>query len=145
MSEALYSQKFEIQGGDFNNAGMISTEIKSILKELKIPQPIVRRTVIATFEGEMNVVMYADEGTIELIILPEYINIKIKDIGHGIENIDLAIQEGYSTATEEMREKGFGAGMGLPNIKRNSDIFKIESEVGKGTFLDLKFNLKIEI
>jgi len=143
MTEALYSQKFEIQGGDFNNAGMISTEIKSILKELKIPQPIVRRTVIATFEGEMNVVMYADEGSIELIILPNFINIKIEDKGQGIKDISKAIQEGFSTATEEMREKGFGAGMGLPNIKRNSDIFNIESEVGKGTSLDLKFNLKI--
>ena len=144
MCETLFSQKFELQGGDFNNAGMISTEIKAILKELKIPQPIIRRTVIATFEAEMNVVMYADKGTIELIILPDYINIKIEDKGQGIEDITLAIQEGYSTATEEMREKGFGAGMGLPNIKRNSDVFNIESDVGTGTLLDLKFSLKIE-
>ncbi|MCK5345063.1 MAG: hypothetical protein KAR20_16750, partial [Candidatus Heimdallarchaeota archaeon] len=93
---------------------------------------------------EMNVVMYADKGTIELIILPDYINIKIEDKGQGIEDITLAIQEGYSTATEEMREKGFGAGMGLPNIKRNSDVFNIESDVGTGTLLDLKFSLKIE-
>jgi len=141
MSEVLFSQKFEIEGGDFNNAGMISTEIKSILKELNIPQAIVRRTVIATFEAEMNVVMYADSGTIELFILPDCVNIKIQDRGQGIADISLAIQEGYSTATEEMREKGFGAGMGLPNIKKNADVFDIESVVGVGTKLDLKFNL----
>jgi len=89
----------------------------------------------------MNVTMYADQGILSLHLNPQVLHIKIEDKGSGIENIELAMQEGYSTATEEMREMGFGAGMGLPNIKKNSDEFKISSIPGKGTSLDIIFYL----
>jgi anti-sigma regulatory factor (Ser/Thr protein kinase) len=89
----------------------------------------------------MNVVMYAKYGRIHLFVYAEKILLKIEDKGQGIENIELAMKPGYSTATEEMREMGFGAGMGLPNIKKNADIFNINSQVGKGTKLELTFNM----
>jgi anti-sigma regulatory factor (Ser/Thr protein kinase) len=92
-----------------------------------------RRTVIIAYEGEMNVVMYAQRGTLTLTLTDEDINLQIEDEGPGIPDINLALQEGYSTATDEMRELGFGFGMGLPNMKKNSDEFRIESNVGRGT------------
>jgi serine/threonine-protein kinase RsbT len=142
--DALYKKSFSINGGDFDTAGEVSTQIKSVLKTLGINSHIIRRIAIATFEAEMNVVIHADEGSLEMIITPEEIQIYVKDKGKGIEDIELAMKEGYSTATDEMREMGFGAGMGLPNIKRNSDGFKLESEVGVGTTLEItiKHDLK---
>ena len=140
-SENGLSQQFKIKGQDFHNAGRISTHIKEILQEIGIESSIIRRAAIAAYEGEMNVIMYADQGLLSLHLSPAVIHIKIKDSGPGIENIELAMQEGYSTATEEMREMGFGAGMGLPNIKKNSDEFKISSTPGKGTCLDIIFYL----
>jgi len=140
MSEELYHENFNVSGGDFNNAGKVSTDIKSILSELGIDPQVIRRAVIASFEAEMNMVMYAEEGILTLKLMQDYINIICKDRGQGIKDIDQAMQEGFSTATPEMREQGFGAGMGLPNIKKNADVFHIESEVGVGTTLDLRFN-----
>ena len=138
MAESeLLHQSYEVQGGDFERGGEVSTKIKSLLKELGIDPGVVRRIAIATFEAEMNVVMYAERGTITLVLTPEFIQITIKDQGQGIEDIDLAMQEGYSTATPEMREMGFGAGMGLPNIKKNSDEFEIESERNVGTIITI--------
>jgi serine/threonine-protein kinase RsbT len=131
------SQHFEITGGDFSRAGKTSTSIKEILQEIGIDSSIIVRTSIAAYEAEMNVVMYAQKGTLTLNITPEKLHIKLEDEGPGIENIDLAMQEGFSTATDEMREMGFGAGMGLPNIKKNADKFKISSTPGKGTSLDI--------
>jgi anti-sigma regulatory factor (Ser/Thr protein kinase) len=136
-----FSQSFTIQGKDFFNAGGASTEIKSILKQLGIDAAIVRRVAIATYEAEMNVVMYADEASLILEVTPRVIRIVVHDRGPGIPDIELAMREGYSTATPEMREMGFGAGMGLPNIKRNSDELKISSTVGKGTTLDITINV----
>lgn len=140
-SENELSHHFEINGGDFGKAGSISTTIKEILKEVGIESSIIRRTAIAAYEGEMNVVMYAKKGKLSLNLTPSIIHIKIDDEGPGIEDIELAMQEGFSTATEEMREMGFGAGMGLPNIKKNSDKFEIFSTLGKGTILDIIFYL----
>jgi len=134
---APFSQSFTIEGRNFFNAGEASTEIKSILKELGIDAAVIRRTAIATYEAEMNVVMYASRATLTLNIVPEMIRIVVDDDGPGIPDIDLAMQEGYSTATPEMREMGFGAGMGLANIKKNSDQFTITSNVGIGTRLDI--------
>ncbi len=134
-------QKFEVQGGDFSKAGSISTNIKEILQEIGIDHSIIRRMAIATYEAEMNIVMYAKRGEIILNINPKIIRINTIDEGQGIENITKAMQEGYSTATDEMREMGFGAGMGLPNIKKNSDEFEIHSEKGKGTKLSITFFL----
>lgn len=135
--ENIFSQRFEIRGGDFSNAGKTSTSIKEILQEIGINSNVIIRASIASYEAEMNVVMYAQRGTLTLVITPEKLHFKLEDDGPGIENMELAMKEGFSTATEKMREMGFGAGMGLPNIKKNSDEFKITSEPGKGTSLDI--------
>lgn len=135
--KSLLRQSFSIAGGDFSRAGMVSTDVKSILKDIGIKPAVIRRIAIATYEAEMNVVMYAREGTLNLTISPEEVNIMVEDRGKGIENLELAMKEGYSTATDEMREMGFGAGMGLPNIKRNSDRFDISSRLGMGTTLNI--------
>ncbi len=140
-SENGFSQQFEITGGDFSNAGKTSTSIKEILKEIGIDPSIIVRASIASYEAEMNIVMYAHRGTLTLNITPEKLHLKLEDEGPGIENIDKAMEEGFSTATDEMREMGFGAGMGLPNIKRNSDKFEISSTPGKGTSVDVIFCL----
>lgn len=140
-SENGFSQRFEITGRDFSNAGRISTSIKEILKEIGIDASIIIRASIAAYEAEMNVVMYAKKGVLTLNITPEKLHIRLEDKGSGIENIVLAMREGFSTATEEMREMGFGAGMGLPNIKKNADKFEISSILGIGTSLDIIFYL----
>ena len=139
--ENVFEQSFPVTGRDFANAGEASCRVKEILKEIGVEQDIIRRVAIAAYEAEMNVVMYAREGEVRVSISPEMIDLVIEDEGQGIENIDLAMQEGYSTATEEMREMGFGAGMGLPNMKKNSDEFKITSEVGKGTRIDIRIKM----
>ncbi len=136
--EMLYSQSFNIKGGDFKNAGTVSIQIKKILKEIGLNPEIIYRVAICSYEAEMNAIMYADKAIVELMITPKEINIIMNDEGKGIENIELAMKEGYSTATNAMREMGFGAGLGLPNIKKNSDDFQIESEVLKGTKLSIK-------
>ncbi len=140
-SDYELSERFEISGGDFSKAGSISTLIKEILQEIGIDSSVIRRAAIASYESEMNIVMYADRAVLTLDITPEKLHIKLEDEGPGIENIDLAMQEGFSTATDEMREMGFGAGMGLPNIKRNADQFAITSTPGEGTTLDIIFCL----
>jgi serine/threonine-protein kinase RsbT len=131
--EPPLSRSFTVYGKDFLEAGRVSTEIKSMLKELGVEPAIVRRVAIATYEAEMNIVMYAEEATVTIELTTQAIRIVVDDRGPGIPDVGLAIQEGYSTATPEMREMGFGAGMGLPNIKKNADDFTIESTVGKGT------------
>ena len=134
MPEAFEST-YRVLGRDFSNAGKVSTSIKDTLKRVGINAAVVRRVAIVSYEAEMNLVMYSFRGTISLSISPEAITIRIDDEGPGIPDITLAMQEGYSTATPEMREMGFGAGMGLPNIKKNADEFDISSEVGRGTHL----------
>lgn len=135
------SKTFEIRGGDFGNAGSTSTKIKELLQELGIDSTIIRRTAIAAYEAEMNVVMYADRAVLHFNLTPEKLYLKLEDEGPGIDDIDLAMEEGYSTATDEMREMGFGAGMGLPNIKKNADEFSISSTPGKGTLVEMTFYL----
>jgi anti-sigma regulatory factor (Ser/Thr protein kinase) len=133
MAAELLRESFQVQGRNFDKAGEISSEIKVILKDLGIDAGCLRRVVIVAFEAEMNVVMYAERGTIALILTDQDISLEVRDEGPGIPDIDLAMKEGYSTASDEMREMGFGFGMGLPNMKKNSDEFCVESEVGKGT------------
>lgn len=135
MTEELLSCSHRVLGRDFENGGEASTEIKSLLKELEIDSHVIRRTVVVTFEAEMNIVMYAEEGTVTFVLTDEEIRIEVADRGPGIPDIAAAMQEGWSTATDEMRELGFGFGMGLPNIKRNSDSFELLSQVGQGTVL----------
>lgn len=133
--DVVFFKEFSVAGRDFSNAGSVSTEIKAILKEIGFDRLVVRRAAIACYEAEMNVVMYAERAVVRLSATPTSVKIEFQDEGQGIANVELALQEGWSTATPEMREMGFGAGMGLPNIKRNADEFDIKSEVGKGTHL----------
>jgi serine/threonine-protein kinase RsbT len=137
--EMLLSHDFYVQGNDFANAGMVSTEVKSILKKIGFDPKLVRRVAISTYEGEMNVVMHAKRAKVNLLVTPKLIEVIIDDEGMGIPDVELAMQEGFTTATEEMRAMGFGSGMGLPNIKKNSDELDIKSEVGKGTKLQMRF------
>ena len=140
--EGAFVQAFDIIGSDFSRAGTVSIKIMEMLKEVGIDPAIVSRASIAAYEAEMNVVMYARNGTFTLSLTPAAIRMVVADEGVGIPDIELAMKEGYSTATEEMREMGFGAGMGLPNIKKNADRLEIRSEVGKGTRLDISIDLK---
>jgi anti-sigma regulatory factor (Ser/Thr protein kinase) len=133
MAEELLGCCYRVHGRDYDTGGQMSTEIKSLLTSLDIEPATIRRAVVVAFEAEMNVVMYADEGELTLTLTDEDITIEMQDAGPGIPDIALAMQEGWSTATDEMRERGFGFGMGLPNIRRNSDEFEIASEVGRGT------------
>lgn len=139
--ETIYTQSYNIKGGDFANAGTVSVKIKKVLKEIGVKPEIVYRVSICCYEAEMNIVMYAEEAILDFSITPEQIIVEINDKGPGIENIEMAMKEGFSTATREMREMGFGAGMGLPNIKKNSDEFIIESVVSVGTKFLFKVNL----
>jgi serine/threonine-protein kinase RsbT len=135
----LLGQELFIQGNDFSNAGMVSTKVKSILKKIGFDPKLVRRVAISTYEGEMNVVMHAKRAKVNLGVTTGLIEVVIDDEGKGIPDVDLAMEEGYTTATEEMRAMGFGSGMGLPNIKKNTDELDIKSKVGKGTTLKMRF------
>ena len=141
MPDELLSRSFEVHGRDFEKAGEASTEIKTLLKSLEIDPGVIRRTVVIAFEAEMNVVMYADEGTVTFVLTDEDIGVEVADRGPGIPDLDLALEEGWSTATDEMREMGFGFGMGLPNIRKNSDAFSVRSRVGEGTVVSSRISL----
>lgn len=139
--ELLLSHDYYIEGSEFAKAGMVSTEVKSVLKTIGIDPKIVRRVAISTYEGEMNVVMHAKRAKVNLTVTPNIVEVVIADEGKGIPDVEMAMQEGFTTATEEMRAMGFGSGMGLPNIKRNADRLDVSSEVGKGTTLIIRFNI----
>ena len=141
MSQDEFERVYEIAGRDFTNAGRVSTGIKDILKGMGIRPDIVRRVAIASYEAEMNMVMYSHGGTLTLRVSPSDVTMQVVDKGPGIQDVALAMQEGYSTATQEMREMGFGAGMGLPNIKKNADVFEIVSAVGMGTSLMIQVHI----
>ncbi len=134
-SEIVFQREFAVRGGDYVHGGSASCTIKSLLKEIGIDHNILRRVAVAAYEAEMNVVMYAERGVIRCTLTATEIRLRVDDVGPGIPDIEEAMQPGYSTATHEMREMGFGAGMGLPNIKKNADSFEIVSCVGGGTKL----------
>jgi serine/threonine-protein kinase RsbT len=129
--------KFEIEGGNFTGAGNASSEVKKTLKQLDVDNARIKRIVVALFEAEINVVAHADSGIITVMIDDEKVEMLVDDKGPGIYDISMAMQEGYSTATRKVREMGFGAGMGLPNIKRNTDEMNISSVLGVGTTLKM--------
>ncbi|MGM0379203.1 MAG: ATP-binding protein [Bacillota bacterium] len=129
--------RFDVEMEDFSKAGEASSKIKNILRQLGINGKVIRKVSIATYEAEINVAIHSYGGFIELEVLEDNILIKVRDKGPGIEDVDLAMQKGYSTATEEVRELGFGAGMGLPNMKRYSDEFEIESVYGEYTEINM--------
>ncbi|MBQ8850369.1 MAG: ATP-binding protein [Clostridia bacterium] len=124
---------FEIDGDNFTSAGEASVKIKKLLREMGFDPEVIRRVSVAMYEGEINMVIHANGGTADVDVYCDRIDIILADKGPGISDISLAMQEGYSTAPDNIRSLGFGAGMGLPNMKRYTDEMKIESEVGKGT------------
>ena len=125
--------RFELEGGNFSKAGSASSQIKKVLKQLSIDPRIIKRVVVALYEAEVNVVAHARHGTVLADIEVDRISLLLQDEGPGIPDIDQAMQEGFSTASAAVREMGFGAGMGLPNMKKNVDELMIESKVGEGT------------
>ena len=129
--------EYNIKGGDFSSGGKASSEIKKMLKQLNIDPQIIRRIAIALYEAEVNVVAHAYNGIMTVKLNPDKINVVIEDEGPGIANIDEAMTEGFSTASDEVRQMGFGAGMGLPNIKKNCDEMSLSSIPDKGTRLEL--------
>jgi len=134
--DMLLNQEFHVEGSDFAKAGMASTQVKAMLKKIGVAPKLVRRVAISTFEGEMNVVMHAIRATIFLVITPKIIEVVIDDEGKGIPDVALAMESGFTTATEEMRAMGFGSGMGLPNIKKNADEINVTSEIGREKRID---------
>jgi serine/threonine-protein kinase RsbT len=133
--KVLYSERHAIAGNDFERGGEVAARVKATMREFGIDAGAIRRLSIANFEAEMNVIMYADSAELVFTVTPDSASVVVADRGPGIPDVDLALQEGYSTATAEMRARGFGAGMGLPNIRRSSDWFTIESTPGVGTTL----------
>lgn len=133
--------RFEVGDGDFSLAGRASSELKRVLGRLGIGPDMIRKASIAMYEGEINMVIHAGGGVVEAEIERDRIVMTLCDTGPGIPDIPLAMTEGWSTAPDRYRELGFGAGMGLPNMKRNCDEFEIESEVGKGTRVRMTIKL----
>ena len=138
----LLSLHYDVSGTDFTCAGEASSKIKRNLKELGFPTSVIRNVAIAVYEGEINMVIHGGGGVIDVEVSPECISIILADQGPGIPDVSLAMQEGYSTAPDNVRQLGFGAGMGLPNIKKYTDEMIIETEVGKGTTIKLKVFVK---
>ncbi len=134
---------FEVDGNDFTLAGECSSKVKKMLTKIGIDPAVIRKTAIAMYEGEINMVIHANGGCIDVSVEPDKIIAVLKDNGPGISDIEKAMQEGYSTATNQVRELGFGAGMGLPNMKKYSDEMNIDSVVGIGTTVRLVFYCNI--
>ena len=132
---------FNISEGDMSVAGTASSTFKKKLLQLGIDPGIIKKAVISLYEAEINMVIHGGGGKVHIDIIPEIATMILIDKGPGIPDIELAMQEGYSTATDRIREMGFGAGMGLPNIKKNSDFMEINTKVGEGTTVTIKVKL----
>ncbi|SCJ38824.1 Serine/threonine-protein kinase rsbT [uncultured Flavonifractor sp.] len=132
---------YHVEGGDLIGAGEASSKMKMALKKLDLPQETIRRAAICMYEGEINMVIHADGGRAEVEISMDHIIIRMIDSGPGIPDVEQAMEEGFSTAGEIARDLGFGAGMGLPNMKRYSDEMKIDTTLGVGTTVTMRFNL----
>ncbi|MCH5321815.1 MAG: anti-sigma regulatory factor [Eubacterium sp.] len=141
MSEELIFH-FDVDGEDFTSAGQASVQIKKDLRQLGISPDIIRRVSIAMYEGEINMVIHANGGTVDVKVCEDYIEMILADKGPGIKNIEQAMQEGFSTASDDTRSLGFGAGMGLPNMKRYTDSMEIDSTVGVGTTVTMRVNIQ---
>lgn len=140
MSEPLVFH-YDVDGEDFTCAGQASVQVKKNLRRLGIQPETIRRVSIAMYEGEINMVIHAGGGKADVIVYEDRIEIVLADEGSGIADIPLAMKEGYSTAPDSVRSLGFGAGMGLPNMKRYTDVMTVESEVGRGTVIKMTVNL----
>ena len=141
MSEELIFH-FDVDGEDFTSAGQASVQIKKDLRQLGISPDIIRRVSIAVYEGEINMVIHANGGTVDVKVCEDCIEMILADKGPGIKNIEQAMQEGFSTASDDTRSLGFGAGMGLPNMKRYTDSMEIDSIVGVGTTVTMRVNIQ---
>ena len=137
----MMKETYPVAAGDMTAAGDVSARIKRQMKLLGIPNTVMRRVAVGTYEAEINLVIHSNGGKIDFEITPEGILIRVTDVGPGIADLDKAMTEGWSTATREVRNMGFGAGMGLPNMKRNADEFAITSEVGVGTDIRMLFKI----
>ena len=140
MSEVI-NFHYDVDGDDFTSAGEASVNVKKKLRQLGVDPAIIRRVSIAMYEGEVNMVIHADGGFVDVNVYGDKIEIILTDEGPGIENIELAMQEGYSTAPDYVRSLGFGAGMGLPNMKGYTDSMEIETKIGVGTTITMVVNL----
>ncbi|WP_343207899.1 ATP-binding protein [Anaerolentibacter hominis] len=137
MADAI-KLHYEVSGEDFTRAGEASSDVKKKLKQMDVDPDAVRKVAIAMYEGEINMVIHANGGDIDVEIRPDEIIMILKDVGPGIEDVGKAMQEGYSTAPDNIRSLGFGAGMGLPNMKKYSDDMKIDTVIGTGTTVTMK-------
>ena len=140
MADALIF-RFDVDGGNFTSAGQASVQIKKSLRQLGLPPEIIRRVSIAMYEGEINMVIHAGGGYAEVRVSEDCIEIVLQDKGPGIADIEQAMQAGFSTAPDTIRSLGFGAGMGLPNMKRYTDYMDIQSTVGEGTSITMRVNI----
>ena len=140
MSTVLYSQSFDVRQNDFVAAGEVSAQIKQRLKKMGMEPVLIRKIAIAFYEAEINMIIHSYGGTMSVEVFPELIVIVCADTGPGIPDISLAMQEGYSTASEDVRNMGFGAGMGLPNISKNSSEMDVQSSPS-GTTITMKFSI----
>ncbi|MCX7779505.1 MAG: ATP-binding protein [Negativicutes bacterium] len=132
-SEPVITLEMQLDGASFETAGEASSRVKKVLQQIGVPGDVTRRVAIAAYEAEMNVIIHARRGIMTALIYPDRTELTVADEGPGIADISLAMQEGYSTAPDSVREMGFGAGMGLPNMARCSDEFDIETVIGEGT------------
>jgi len=139
--EETISLEYNVEGGNFSRAGYVSSEIKKLLKRLNVDAGVIKRTVVASYEAEVNVVAHAYSGKVDVRVDGTTLAIVYDDRGPGILDIDKAMQEGFSTASSKVREMGFGAGMGLPNMKKNADKLEITSNVGRGTKVTITMQL----
>lgn len=140
MDEVI-TLKYKVSGDDFTRAGEASSDVKGKLKQMGVSPDAVRKVAIAMYEGEINMVIHARGGEITVEITPETIKMELADVGPGIPDVELAMQAGYSTAPDEVRSLGFGAGMGLPNMKKYTDEMTVETELGVGTKITMLVNL----
>ncbi|MBQ4557603.1 MAG: ATP-binding protein [Clostridia bacterium] len=131
---------YDVHGEDFTSAGNASVQAKKALRQLGYDPNIIRRVSIAMYEGEINMVIHADGGSADIIVYPDYIEIVLADKGPGIPDVSKAMQEGFSTAPDNIRSLGFGAGMGLPNMKKHTDDMKIDTVIGEGTTITMRVN-----
>ena len=141
MAEDVMKLNYKVSGTDFLAAGAASSAVKKVLRKLCVDPDVIRKVAIPMYEAEINMVIHANGGEIDVEISSDTIYVKLKDNGPGIEDVNLAMQEGYSTAPDNIRSLGFGAGMGLPNMKRYTDEMKIESEIGRGTTIYMSVNV----
>ena len=137
----VIQESYPVQADDMTSAGDVSARIKRHMKRLGVPAAVMRRVSVCTYEAEINLVIHSDGGQIDFEIAEDRITVRASDVGPGIPDIDKAMTEGWSTATNEVRNMGFGAGMGLPNMKRNADGFDIVSAVGVGTHITMTFDI----